>query len=76
MSLLPQYAGPHGPLPTLLGLGLVFCTLTFLWLTAYAAVVARLGDVLRAGRVRTALDRISGVVLVALGLRLATERAV
>jgi len=73
LSLLPQYAG-HGSLGTLLGLGLLFCTLTFGWLTAYAAVVARLGERLRAGRVRNAVDRISGVVLVALGLRLATER--
>ena len=74
LSLLPQYAGPHASLGALLGLGLVFCTLTLSWLAAYAAVVARLGDVLRAGRVRTAIDRISGVVLVALGVRLATER--
>ena len=73
LSLLPQYAG-HGSLGTLLGGGLLFCTLTFGWLTAYAVVVARLGERLRAGRVRNAVDRISGVVLVALGLRLATER--
>ena len=73
LSLLPQYAG-QGSLGTLLGLGALFCTLTFAWLTAYAAVVARVGEHLRAGRVRNAIDRISGVVLVALGLRLATER--
>ena len=58
----------------MLGPGFVFCTLTFPWLTAYAAVVARIGDVLDAGRLRTALDRITGTVLVALGVRLATER--
>jgi threonine/homoserine/homoserine lactone efflux protein len=74
LSLLPQYAGRHGSLGTLLGLGLVFCTLTLCWLAAYATVVARLGGVLRTGRIRIALDRISGLVLVALGVRLATER--
>jgi threonine/homoserine/homoserine lactone efflux protein len=74
LSLLPQYAGPHGSLGALLGLGLAFCTLTLGWLAGYAAVVARLGDRLRAGRARTAIDRISGAVLIALGLRLATER--
>lgn len=74
LSLLPQYAGPHAALVPLLGLGLVFCTLTFCWLAAYAVVVARLGDRLRGSRVRTAIDRISGIVLVGLGLRLATER--
>ena len=73
LSLLPQYAGPQASLGTLLGLGVMFCTLTLCWLAAYAAVVARLGDVLRAGRARTAIDRISGAVLVALGVRLATE---
>jgi threonine/homoserine/homoserine lactone efflux protein len=73
LSLLP-HAGRHGSLGTLLGLGLVFCTLTLCWLAAYATVVARLGGVLRTGRIRIALDRISGLVLVALGVRLATER--
>ena len=74
LRLLPPYAGAPGSLATLLGLGLVFCTRTFAWLTAYAAVVARIGDALDTGRLRTALDRITGTVLVALGLRLATER--
>jgi threonine/homoserine/homoserine lactone efflux protein len=74
LSLLPPYAGAHGSLAALLGVGLVFCTLTFLWLTAYAAAAARIGDVLDAGRLRTALKRITATVLVALGLRLATER--
>ena len=70
-SLLPQFGGSS--FPTLLGLGLVFCSMTFAWLTQYAFVVARAGDFLRRSRVRTWLDRITGAVLVALGLRLATE---
>jgi len=43
------------------------------WLTAYGAAVARAGDFLRRSRVRRALDAAVGVLLVALGLRIAGE---
>jgi threonine/homoserine/homoserine lactone efflux protein len=70
-SLLPQFA-PEGNASfiVLLALGFVFCAMTFAWLTLYAAAVARLGRLL-SGAVRRALDAVTGVVLVALGLRLA-----
>ena len=42
------------------------------WLAMYAIVVAKLGDVL-SGQVRRVLDAITGAILVALGMRLATE---
>jgi len=71
-SLLPQFGGES--LGALLALGLVFCAMTFVWLSAYAAAVARAGDVLRRPAIRRALDAIVGVVLVGLGFRLATER--
>jgi threonine/homoserine/homoserine lactone efflux protein len=71
-SLLPQFGGES--LGALLGLGLVFCSMTFVWLSAYAAVVSRAGDVLRRPALRRALDAVVGAVLVGLGLRLATER--
>jgi threonine/homoserine/homoserine lactone efflux protein len=70
-SLLPQFGGTS--FATLLALGLVFCSMTFVWLTGYAVVVARMGDVLRRTGVARALDAALGVVLVALGLRVATE---
>jgi threonine/homoserine/homoserine lactone efflux protein len=72
VSLLPQFAGGSSFL-TLFGLGLVFCTMTFVWLSAYAAVVDRVGGFLRRVRVRRAVDRITGAVLIALGARLAAE---
>jgi threonine/homoserine/homoserine lactone efflux protein len=71
-SLLPQFGSSFG---ALVALGLGFCSLTFLWLSGYAWAVARAGDVLRRPRIRRALDRVTGVVLVAFGLRLAVERA-
>jgi threonine/homoserine/homoserine lactone efflux protein len=70
-SLLPQFGASFG---SLLALGLVFCSLTLLWLSAYAIVVARAGAFLRRSIFRRALDGLSGLVLVALGLRLAAER--
>jgi threonine/homoserine/homoserine lactone efflux protein len=69
-SLLPQFATAFG---TLLALGLVFSAMTFVWLTGYAFAVAKAGDFLRRSRVRRTLDRITGVVLIALGLRIAAE---
>jgi threonine/homoserine/homoserine lactone efflux protein len=70
-SLLPQFGTSF---PALVALGLAFCSLTFLWLTGYAWAVARAGDILRRPRIRRALDRVTGVVLVGFGLRLAVER--
>jgi len=66
-SLLPQFASSFGGL---LAHGLVFCLLTLAWLS----VVARAGATLRRPVVRRVVDAVTGVVLVALGLRVAGER--
>jgi threonine/homoserine/homoserine lactone efflux protein len=55
-------------------LGLLFNAMTLTWLTGYALVVARVGDVLRRDRVRRSMEAVTGLVLVGLGLRIATER--
>jgi threonine/homoserine/homoserine lactone efflux protein len=70
-SLLPQFGSSF---PALLALGVVFCAMTLVWLSGYAFIVAKAGDVLRRTRVRRVLDGLTGAVLVGLGLRLATER--
>jgi threonine/homoserine/homoserine lactone efflux protein len=72
-SLLPQFT-PDGraAFAGLLALGLLFCSMTFAWLSVYAAAIDRVGHVLT-GRVRRWLDAATGLVLVALGLRLATD---
>lgn len=73
-SLLPQFAPAGGPtFLGMLGLGLVFCAMTLSWLTAYAWLFARAGLVLRRSAVRRALDAATGMILIALGVRLATE---
>lgn len=73
-SLLPQFAGGQASFSSLLLLGLVFCSMTLAWLTAYAFAVAKAGDVLRRPAVRRITDALVGAVLVALGFRLAAER--
>ena len=72
-SLLPQFA-PEGSssFAVLLALGFLFCAMTFAWLSLYAAEISRLGRLLTT-TVRRMLDAVTGVVLVALGYRLATE---
>jgi threonine/homoserine/homoserine lactone efflux protein len=47
--------------------------MTLIWLSAYALVVARAGDFLRRPCIRRAIDAVVGVVLVAFGVRLASE---
>jgi threonine/homoserine/homoserine lactone efflux protein len=71
-SLLPQFAGSFSGL---IALGLVFSTMTLVWLAGYALAVAKAGDLLRRPRVRRSIEAVTGTVLVALGLRLATENA-
>lgn len=66
-SLLPQFAHSFAGL---LVLGFVFAGMTLAWLS----VVARIGNVLRRPRVRRFVDAVVALVLVAFGVRLATER--
>jgi len=70
-SLLPQFGSSFA---AMLALGLVFATLTLVWLTAYAVAVAKASRLLERSAVRRALDAVTGFALVALGLRVATER--
>ena len=55
-------------------LGLVFALITLLWLVAYGVAVGHASGLMRRPAVRKTLDRITGVVLIAFGIRLAFER--
>ena len=71
-SLLPQFAPAAGAsFFHLLALGLVFASITLAWLSTYAVVVARAGDVLRRASVQRVIGATMGAVLVTLGMRLA-----
>jgi threonine/homoserine/homoserine lactone efflux protein len=74
-SLLPQFApGGQASFWRLLALGLLFCALTLVWLTGYALAVAKAGDLFGRSRIRRTIEGITGAVLIALGVRLATTR--
>ena len=72
-SFLPQFAPADANFAVLLVLGLVFCLITLAWLCGYSFAVARAGDVLRRRRVHRALESVTGAVLIAFGIRLATS---
>ena len=73
-TLLPQFVSSHHAvlLPYLL-LGAIFVAITLIWLLAYAMMAVSLAEVLRRPSVKAALDRVSGIVLIGLGVRIALE---
>jgi RhtB (resistance to homoserine/threonine) family protein len=74
-TLIPQFVDPGRPaLAQTVLLAAVFLSLGLAWLLSYALLVAKVGELLRRPRVRRALSAITGVVLTALGVRLAFER--
>lgn len=74
-SLLPQFTqrGDAG-FGALFLLGLLFCSLTLVWLTVYAVAVATAGDLLSRSGIRRGLEAMTGAVLIGLGVRLALAR--
>jgi threonine/homoserine/homoserine lactone efflux protein len=70
-SLLPQFGSGFAEL---LALGLLFATMTLVWLACYSVVIAGARRALVRGRVRRALDAVTGLALVGFGARLAVER--
>jgi threonine/homoserine/homoserine lactone efflux protein len=74
-ALLPQFVSPQDPaLLVSLLMTAIAAGASLAWLSVYATVVPRAGDVLRRPRVRRALDRATGAVLIGLGVRLALTR--
>lgn len=75
VTFLPQFVLPGQPvLARLLVLGVVFALIGWTWLNVYGLFVTRLRDFITAPRVRQWMQRITGVVLLGFGARLALER--
>src|SRR5215467_11358256 len=73
-SLFPQFVPAEGAsFAALMVLGLTFSMVTLTWLTAYAFAVAKAGDILRRSGIRRTIEGVTGAVLIAFGLRLASE---
>jgi threonine/homoserine/homoserine lactone efflux protein len=73
-SLLPQLVpsgAPHAL--TLFSLVIVHAVLTVSWLTTYGYVINRSARFLQLPRVRRALDKLTGIVLIGFGIRVAIK---
>ena len=69
-SLIPHGANPHVWLPLLVA---TLAVLSLTWLTVFVTLAARSRSVLSRPRARQWLERVTGAVLIGLGLRVAAE---
>jgi threonine/homoserine/homoserine lactone efflux protein len=75
VTFLPQFVAPgQAVLPRLLLLGAIFALIGWAWLNAYGLFVTRMRYFITAPRVRQWMERVTGVVLLGFGARLAVER--
>jgi threonine/homoserine/homoserine lactone efflux protein len=75
LTFLPQFVDPgRNVLPQTLTLAAIHVLVGLIWLTAYAHLIDRARAVLTAPRVKAWLERSTGAVLIALGVRVAVER--
>jgi threonine/homoserine/homoserine lactone efflux protein len=75
LTFVPQFVDRDGAvLPQTLTLAGIHVVVGLVWLSIYARLVDRARGVLSAPRVRAWLERTTGAVLIALGLRVAVER--
>jgi RhtB (resistance to homoserine/threonine) family protein len=75
LTFLPQFIDPVGNvLAQSLLFAIAHAVMGIAWLSAYAYVLARLSRLFARAGVRRWLERVTGVVLVGLGVRLAFER--
>lgn len=83
MALVTRQGLAHGRQAALRGdnvllrsllLTCIHVALGLIWLSSYSMAVSRGGEYLRRPKVRQALDRLTGAVLIAFGARLAFDR--
>jgi threonine/homoserine/homoserine lactone efflux protein len=74
VTVMPQFTVPGDPASRLLLMVAVFELMLLAWLIAYGHVVSRLGRSGLGNRVRRVMTRLTGLVLIGLGARLAFER--
>ncbi|MGH3994929.1 MAG: LysE family translocator [Pseudonocardiaceae bacterium] len=75
LTFLPQFVNRDAAvLPQTLTLAAIHVIVGLIWLSAYARLVHRARGLLTAPRVKAWLERTTGAVLIAFGLRVAVER--
>lgn len=74
LTFLPQFVDPARPVgPQTALLSVAFMAMATVWLLGYVALLGRVRHVLQRPSVRRRIEQVSGLVLVGMGLRLATE---
>ncbi|MFL5734234.1 MAG: LysE family translocator [Chloroflexia bacterium] len=75
LTFLPQFISPGDPVvaKSLLLAG-IHVTMGLVWLTLYAYFVSRLSLLFSSAAVKRRLERVTGALLIALGLRLVWEK--
>ncbi|REF00136.1 LysE family translocator [Thermomonospora umbrina] len=74
LTLLPQFVGPGEPrLRTTAVLALIFLGLAVVWWRLFSLALNPVSRLLRGERARRALDGIAGVLLIAIGVRVALD---
>ena len=75
LTFLPQFVGPGDPvLRKSLLLATLHIVMGLVWLSFYVYLLGRLSQLLARANVRRRLERVTGALLIGLGLRLAWER--
>ncbi len=75
VTFLPQFVQTgQAVLPRLLELGVIFALIGWTWMNVYGVFVTRLREVITTPRIRQWMQRVTGVVLLGFGARLAVER--
>ena len=75
VTFLPQFVTPgQALLPRLLLLGSIFALIGWTWMNVYGFFVTRIRDFITAPRVRQWMERVTGIVLLGFGARLAADR--
>jgi RhtB (resistance to homoserine/threonine) family protein len=74
VSVMPQFIEPHDSVVRLVLMVACYDAIVIAWLCMYGYVVSRAGRGRIGGRVRKSLERVTGTVMVGLGVRLAFER--
>lgn len=75
LTFLPQFVAPNANVTAqTLALGLLFCAMAISFFIVYILALARVSGWLRRSAVQRTIERVTGTVLIALGLRLAIDR--
>ena len=73
VTVMPQFIQPHDSVVRLVLMVVCYEAMVVLWLCAYGYLVSRAGRTRTGARARKALERLTGIVMIGLGGRLAFE---